>query len=110
MNELATSFVNYADVEARARQSFGISEAAIYRMVVRALQGRHRGGGTIADVGCGAGQLWPFLRKRFDTYIGVDVIRYEGFPNEAKFHRANLDLGQLPLPDQTVLDQGRIGP
>lgn len=102
MDEALSAGIRYADLEARARQSRGTSEAGIYRMVVRALDGCPTGSGTIVDAGCGAGQLWPFVRKRFDSYIGVDVIRYEEFPAEAEFQIADLNLGTLPLPDSTA--------
>lgn len=53
----------------------------------------------LVDVGCGAGQLWSFLRTRFDRYIGVDLIRYEGFPAGGEFHSTDLTSCHLPLPD-----------
>lgn len=87
------------EVEARARASLGGSGEAVYRMVARALARRHPGGGTLVDVGCGAGALWPHLRGRFDRYVGVDAARYDGFPAEGEFHRADLDAGLPPLPD-----------
>lgn len=91
------------EVERRARRSLGASEAAIYRMVATALEGLRVGdGGALVDVGCGTGQLWPFLRERFARYIGVDAVRYEGFPNEAEFHQADLDTGRAPLPDESA--------
>ena len=103
MNEITTAIDAYANmVRERARQSAGISDETIYRMVDRVLDGRHESGGTLADVGCGSGQLWPFVRKRFVSYIGVDVIRYEEFPAEAEFHLADLNSGQLPLPDSSA--------
>ncbi len=87
------------EAERRARQSLGISEAAIYGMVVRALEGRHGSGGVLVDVGCGTGQLWPHLGDRFARYIGVDAARYEDFPVGAEFHQVDLDTGTTPLPD-----------
>jgi SAM-dependent methyltransferase len=88
------------EVEARARRSLGTSEAAIYKMVAGALEGRHASrGGVLVDVGCGAGQLWPHLNERFARYIGVDAVRYEDFPAAAEFHQADLDAGTAPLPD-----------
>jgi 2-polyprenyl-3-methyl-5-hydroxy-6-metoxy-1,4-benzoquinol methylase len=87
------------DTEARARQSRGTSADPIYRAVADALAARHPGGGTLLDVGCGVGQLWPFLRTRFERYVGADVIRYDGLPAEAEFHRIDLDTGRAPLPD-----------
>jgi 2-polyprenyl-3-methyl-5-hydroxy-6-metoxy-1,4-benzoquinol methylase len=85
-------------VEARARASLGSSGDPIYRMVAAALQGRHPGGGTLVDVGCGSGRLWPFLRASFDRYVGVDAVRYDGFPDDGEFVAADLDAGPLPLP------------
>lgn len=96
------SYAFSGEVAARARQSGGVSAAAIYQMVKETLDKRHPGGGILVDVGCGSGQLWPFLRARFDSYVGIDVIRYEDFPAQAKFHLADLNSGQLPLPDSSA--------
>ncbi|HEV7587286.1 MAG TPA: methyltransferase domain-containing protein [Longimicrobium sp.] len=86
-------------VEERARRSLGTSGEAIYRMVAAAVAARHSGGGTLLDVGCGSGRLWPFLRDRFDRYAGVDAVRYDGFPAEGEFHAADLDARALPFAD-----------
>jgi len=90
------------DVAARARQSLGRSAEPIYRMVARALGGRHSGGGTLLDVGCGTGSLWPYLRDHFDRYVGADVVRYDGFPDGAAFYPVDLDTGRVPLPDASA--------
>lgn len=87
------------DAAARARQSLGESAAAIYRMVIQALKGRHRGGGVLVDVGCGTGNLWSFARDHFSRYIGVDVVRYDGFPKDATLCTVDLDRGRVPLED-----------
>lgn len=84
-------------VEARARASLGASGEAIYRMVAAAIAARHPGGGTLLDAGCGSGRLWPFVRGRFDRYLGVDAVRYDGFPAEGEFHAADLDAQALPF-------------
>jgi 2-polyprenyl-3-methyl-5-hydroxy-6-metoxy-1,4-benzoquinol methylase len=86
-------------VEERARRSAGTSGEAIYRMVAAALAGRHPGGGTLLDVGCGRGELWPHVADRFAAYAGADAVRYDGFPDAAAFHRIDLDAGRVPLPD-----------
>jgi SAM-dependent methyltransferase len=88
-----------ASTEERARRSLGSSGDPIYRMVERAVRARHPGGGTLVDVGCGSGQLWPFVRAHFQRYVGVDVVRYDGFPAEGEFIALDLDRGDAPLPD-----------
>lgn len=87
-----------SDVELRASLSGGTSAVAIYRMVARALEGRHPGGGTLLDVGCGMGNLWPWVQTHFQRYLGADVVRYPGLPAAAEFVPADLDRG-IPLPD-----------
>lgn len=95
----AVSSVDPCDRKARARQSLGISHSAIYQLVTRALDGRHPGGGVLVDVGCGAGNLWSFVRNRFARYIGVDVVCYEGFPADGDFHAVDLDTGRVPVDE-----------
>ena len=85
--------------EARARKSRGISNESIYRMVESALAERGIRGGTLLDVGCGTGSLRPFVVDGCDRYVGVDVVRYEEFPDAAEFCRIDLDTGRVPLPD-----------
>lgn len=85
--------------EARARRSQGASETAIYKMVAKALQERHKGG-VLVDVGCGSGQLWSAVQDNFARYIGVDAVRYQNFPEEADFCRVDLDAGRTSLPDE----------
>jgi 2-polyprenyl-3-methyl-5-hydroxy-6-metoxy-1,4-benzoquinol methylase len=98
------------DVETRARQSHGASSNAVYKMVARNIAARHSGG-VLLDVGCGAGNLWSYVSDRQEPhsaqlqkfpayrYIGVDAVRYEGFPPEAEFITLDLDAGKVPLTD-----------
>jgi SAM-dependent methyltransferase len=86
-------------VEARARVTLGTSAGPIYRLVARVLARQHAGGGTLLDVGCGMGNLWEFVRDRFDRYVGADVVRYDGFPEAGEFHQVDLDTGRVPLAD-----------
>ena len=87
------------EVEDRARLSGGSSDEAIRRMVVRALGSRS--GEALLDVGCGGGRLWTVMKGRFKSYRGVDAVRYEGFPADGEFHRADLD-GLIDLPDASA--------
>jgi SAM-dependent methyltransferase len=41
------------------------------------------------------------VSSRFERYVGVDVLRYDGFPAEAEFHRLDLDVGRVPLADDS---------
>ena len=43
--------------------------------------------------------LWSYLGLRFDRYVGVDVVRYDGLPEEIEFYQIDLDTGRAPLPD-----------
>ena len=95
----AVSSTERIGVEERARQSLGRSETAIYEMVARALKEHGAAGGTLVDVGCGTGNLRSFVRAAFAHYVGVDVLRYDGFPGEAEFRLVDLDTGRAPLPD-----------
>ena len=91
-----------SDLEVRARQSLGISDAAIYHMVANALEARRAGGKLLIDVGCGSGSLWPFVQHRFQHYLGLDAVAYEGFPSDGQFLQVDLDNGRIPLPDESA--------
>lgn len=88
-----------AGLEARARQSLGSSSDAIYRMVAGVLEARGIGGGTLVDVGCGAGGLWRVVSGRFSRYCGLDAVKYEGFPSEGEFQAIDLDAPEWPMAD-----------
>lgn len=72
---------------------------AIYRMVATALARRDIRGDCFLDVGCGAGHLRGFVQDRFARYVGADGIRYDDFPDDARFHQIDLDTGTVPLAD-----------
>ncbi len=92
MGDIATA------VGHRARLSGGTSGPAIYAAVARELAGRPPGG-VLVDVGCGAGDLWAFVAPGFGRYVGVDAVRYAGFPAAGEFVALDLDDGRAPLPD-----------
>jgi 2-polyprenyl-3-methyl-5-hydroxy-6-metoxy-1,4-benzoquinol methylase len=86
------------EVEVRARLSAGTSTTAVYEMVRRVLALVHRPGGTLVDVGCGAGRLWPAVQSLFDSYVGCDVVKYESYPEAYDFVKVDLDTVRVPLP------------
>jgi 2-polyprenyl-3-methyl-5-hydroxy-6-metoxy-1,4-benzoquinol methylase len=86
-------------VESRARQSQGTSNQAVLAMVDRSMGRRQLSGTCVVDVGCGAGDLYSVVRGRFSQYIGVDVVRYDAFPEEARFCQFDLDSGRIPLAE-----------
>ncbi len=91
-----------SSVEGRARKSGGISNHAILQMVRRALHGRNISGGCLVDVGCGVGDLYSFVAQDYQRYVGVDVVRYEGFPVSAEFCLLDLDTGAIPLQEASA--------
>jgi SAM-dependent methyltransferase len=90
-----------ADVERRARLSLGRGHEAIHAMVARLLAARNASG-TLADVGCGTGDLARAVEGRFADITGVDAVRYDGLPSRVRFVAADLDAPPLPIPDASV--------
>jgi 2-polyprenyl-3-methyl-5-hydroxy-6-metoxy-1,4-benzoquinol methylase len=88
-------------VETRARLSLGRSDRRIHETVAAALMTRGPRG-TLADVGCGGGDLWPLLRDTFQKCVGLDAVRYEGLPADVEFRAIDLDSGALPVADASV--------
>jgi SAM-dependent methyltransferase len=89
-------------LQRRLGLSLGLSNDAIYDMVVRAIARCHAGGGVLADIGCGQGRLWSVLRGMFADYVGVDAARYPEFPADRELFCADLDAAPVPLPDATA--------
>ena len=89
-----------SDLESRARASLGRANEAIHALIVRLLAARHASG-TLADVGCGTGDLARALGPRFERILGVDAVRYDGLPSNVCFTPADLD-ARLPIADSAV--------
>ena len=87
---------SWPDAADRAFRSGGESQTANYAMVADALRRSGVTTGRLLDIGCGSGNLYPFVRDRLSSYVGVDLVRYDGFPAAAEWVEANLD--ELPLP------------
>lgn len=90
-----------AGVEARARLSAGRADRPIHDAVAGAL--RTRGAhGTIADVGCGSGDLFRAAGPLFARWLGLDAVRYDGLPPTIDFTAIDLDRASLPLDAASV--------
>lgn len=89
-------------VEERALESQGISMAAIYRMLVQAIDERGLRPQVLLDVGCGKADFYPFARERAARYVGVDVVRHAGFPDGLELLLVDLESGRVPLPDNVA--------
>jgi SAM-dependent methyltransferase len=85
-----TLFPGYRE---RARLSEGQSLDAVHRMVASAMAARALSRVVLADVGCGRGDLYAVVRPSCTRYIGVDAVRYDGFPPGAEFVSADLNEG-----------------
>ena len=71
-------------------------------MVLRILEAEDARGDLI-DVGCGRGDLFGRLPATFSSYTGVDLVRYEGFPDSPRAKLRIGDLNQrLPVEDATA--------
>jgi SAM-dependent methyltransferase len=86
------------ELDARARRTLGSSSDAILATVDRLLADR-AASGILADIGCGAGNLWRTVGTRFARCIGVDAVRYDATPTGVELRLADLDCGPLPLGD-----------
>jgi 2-polyprenyl-3-methyl-5-hydroxy-6-metoxy-1,4-benzoquinol methylase len=86
------------DLQVRARQSLGSSDAAIYRAVEAVVSARGASG-VLADVGCGRGALWTHLRPFFSRCIGIDAVHYEALGEDVEFRP--VDVERAPLPIET---------
>jgi len=93
MNGVAVSGAT-TSMESRALLSGGTSHAAIYAAVAELLRGTRVS--TLVDVGCGRGELWPYVAETCDRYVGVDAVAYEGFPAGGRLLRGDLD-ASIPL-------------
>jgi len=85
--------------EKAARSSEGHSDDPIFKMVLRILE-VEGASGELVDVGCGRGDLFPQLPRSIPSYIGIDLVRYDGFPDSpaARFRKSDLNQG-LPVED-----------
>ncbi len=71
-------------------------------MIDAEIASRAKIGGTLLDVGCGKGDLLPFVNTHCNRYVGCDVVKYAGFPSELEFCKVDLDTGRMPLDDNAV--------
>lgn len=80
----------------RALASQGQSNQAIYTCVSRLIADRS---GKTLDIGCGQGNFHNYLNLTSHQYIGVDIVRYPGFPEDCEFIQSDCDRCQIKLPN-----------
>lgn len=83
----------------RAMASGGASSSrALYQSVSEWCMARG-GRALLVDVGCGSGTLFRYVSAHFERYVGVDIVRYDGFPTEpqAEFCEVNLDDARINI-------------
>ena len=94
-----------ADAQAlrRAELTRGVSQRPIYEAIARELRAEgfaeESRAGRVVDVGCGRGELWECLALLATDYVGVDLVRHEGFPPALTWHAHDLQQPGLPLED-----------
>ena len=77
----------------RAAGSGGVStDETLYKVVREHVLRRARARGVLVDFGCGAGTLWRVMGADLAKYVGVDVLRYDGFPSAALAELVLIDL------------------
>jgi 2-polyprenyl-3-methyl-5-hydroxy-6-metoxy-1,4-benzoquinol methylase len=75
----------------RALQSAGQSANVVHQMAARALAERGLTNVRLADVGCGRGDFYPVIANRCSRYIGIDAVKFDGFPNDIEFVQTDLN-------------------
>jgi 2-polyprenyl-3-methyl-5-hydroxy-6-metoxy-1,4-benzoquinol methylase len=80
----------------RALASQGASSDAILAAAVSALRKRNAQG-AVVDIGCGTARFRDLVTDFVDRYIGVDIVRHGGLPDDVEFVAANVDTEALPL-------------
>jgi len=87
-------------VEERALESGGTSNSAALYALTREIVERSDRRGVVVDVGCGKGLLHRTLEGLYSKYVGIDVVRHAGFPEEpdVDFIKASLDDDPAMLP------------
>ena len=88
--------------EERAVISGGKSAVAIHDMVAAALDHPGLTRGTCVDVGCGTGDLARRLSRGFSRYVGADIVRHDGFPDDVDFVAVDLDRTRVALDDEVA--------
>jgi SAM-dependent methyltransferase len=89
--------------EEAARSSEGHSADAILAMVLRVLEAEGARG-DLLDVGCGRGDLFRRLPTTIGSYTGVDLVRYEGFPDSPRARFRIGDLNQRLPVEEAIAD------
>ena len=88
------------DTQTRANLTQGISCHPVYTMVLKEVLARKQYFPLIIDVGCGRCNFYTYIKGYIEKYIGVDIIKYEGIPNEVSFVCCDLNMDNIPLESE----------
>jgi SAM-dependent methyltransferase len=86
------------DAASRAALSEGQSGGAVLTAVAEALGEKAGKYDVLVDLGCGRGDCARWLSGSFRTYIGCDILRYDGFRESASVEFRQADLNRPPYP------------
>jgi SAM-dependent methyltransferase len=87
-----------ASASERAALSKGASNSAIHQVIRKVVKRADRPAATLLDIGCGSGNLSLSLSGLYLTYIGCDLVLYDGFPTESWAAFVKADLNYPPYP------------
>jgi SAM-dependent methyltransferase len=101
---VAVSTSGESDARARAAFSEGHSAEPVLSAVLRALVERSARYERIVDLGCGRGDAARHLEAIYGSYLGADVVKYDGFPaaHSARFRFVDLNRGPYPFEDASA--------
>tara|TARA_R110000868_G_scaffold323306_2_gene584264 strand:+ start:3686 stop:4267 length:582 start_codon:yes stop_codon:yes gene_type:complete len=73
----------------------------IEKYFIPTVEAKYKQGGSILDIGCGNGRVWPILGKYFDKIVGIDPF----FEYNKIFKNEKVTFESIEFQDYTTLDK-----